>query len=73
VTGRGARADGPGESRAARPGLFGEEGERALAEHHTWLVPAAARPAFLRLLWVALLLLGVTAAVIATIIAGGLK
>jgi hypothetical protein len=51
------------------PGLLGDEGQRLLDEQHAHLFPATVRPAFLRLLWVALAVLAV--GVVAVIVAIG--
>jgi demethoxyubiquinone hydroxylase (CLK1/Coq7/Cat5 family) len=50
--------------------LFGDEGDHVLADRQTWLMPATARPAFLRWLWAALLALGVAAGLVGAMIAG---
>jgi hypothetical protein len=50
-----------------KPDLFGPDGYRAMTENADTLFPAAVRPGFLRLLWLALAVAGaaITAAVLA--------
>jgi demethoxyubiquinone hydroxylase (CLK1/Coq7/Cat5 family) len=55
---------------APEQGLFGDEGDHVLADRQTWLMPATARPAFLRWLWATLLALGVAAGLVGAMIAG---
>jgi hypothetical protein len=53
-------------------GLFGEEGRRLLDERQAHLFPASVRPAFLRLVWVALAVLAAGLAVLIVTIGGRL-
>jgi hypothetical protein len=43
------------------PGMLGDEGRRVLGEEERDLFPTGVRPAFLRLLWIALAVLAVAA------------
>jgi hypothetical protein len=54
------------------PGVLGDEGQRVLGEEGGNLFPPSVRPAFLRLLWIALAVLAVAAAVVFTAIGGRL-
>jgi hypothetical protein len=54
------------------PGMLGDEGQRVLDEEEGDLFPPSVRPAFLRLLWIALAVLAVAAAILITVISGRL-
>jgi hypothetical protein len=56
-----------------RPGLFGDEGRRLLDERQAHLFPPSVRPAFLRLLWVALAVLAIGVTVVIVTIGGRLR
>jgi hypothetical protein len=52
--------------------MLGDEGQRVLGENEEDLFPPSVRPAFLRLLWIALAVLAVAAAILITAISGRL-
>jgi len=52
------------------PGMIGEEGRRVLGEEEQDLFPPGVRPAFLRLLWIALAVLAVAAGLLITAASG---
>jgi hypothetical protein len=54
------------------PGMLGDEGQRVLGEKEEDLFPPSVRPAFLRLLWIALAVLAVAAAILITAVSGRL-
>ena len=55
-----------------RPGMLGDESEHAPGGQERDLFPPLVRPAFLRLLWIALAVLAVAAAVLITAASGRL-
>jgi len=55
------------------PGLLGDDGQRALDEQEADLFPGTVRPAFLRLLWIALAVLAALAGLLAAALAGRLS
>ena len=56
-----------------RPGMLGDEGQRVLGEQQRDLFPPSVRPAFLRLLWIALAVLAVAAGLLITAATGMLS
>jgi hypothetical protein len=54
------------------PGMLGDEGQRVLGENEEDLFPPSVRPVFLRLLWIALAVLAVAAAILITAVSGRL-
>lgn len=54
------------------PGLLGGEGQRALRDQEPGLFPSTVRPAFMRLLWIALAVLAIAAGFLLTAVAGKL-
>jgi hypothetical protein len=54
------------------PSLLGGEGRRALRDYESGLFPDTVRPAFLRLLWIALAVLAIAAGFLLTVLAGRL-
>lgn len=55
------------------PGMPGDEGRRVLGEQERELFPPSVRPAFLRLLWIALAVLAVAAGLLVSAAAGMLS
>jgi hypothetical protein len=55
------------------PGMLGDEGQRVLAQEEPDLFPPSVRPAFLRLLWIALAVLAVAAGLLITAVSGMLS
>jgi hypothetical protein len=53
--------------------MLGDEGQRVLSEQQLDLFPPSVRPAFLRLLWIALAVLAVAAGLLITTATGMLS